>query len=590
MAVVHPQHSLRAKSSATLTGHNKLSPTTTKLVSCSTTGHLAAGKNGKVSSQSHKDVANRRDITGVGENEAAISKQDGSQISGRHLQTNLSNNADASLNEISSGISLTSHSFVSLAVKNEKTNDEQFAKSNNGNHLTSSQVNKAPATTKAELSDEKQHENIKQSNKHHSPDSSNPTLMARVMDESDNKKRTNTNNNNCYFHERAPKSTLKSPATISLKRHDNSAQAINDRILPKPLGQQVLSLMMLDVGLLPSNNHLQQQHQQQQQEHQSSRFEEGHVRIQGPILRHTLDGVVASVQAPSFNDNSRSASFGAGKTLSANRLNGYSSLIDYNTNDEQCRNYHFLQPSHETLRLQVRFSSEDNENSRSVSLPCSPRIRVHKREGGHAINQGSDRLNAFGQETATNQSNTSAWQSTSCMAHTDFLTRKLSPVSSNQLPKLKNQNQSLSVCDSQDAHSLTSSSSSSLNHYPPLLALSNQLNGFKFDELVKGTVDRLTSRKQNISSVTKSDNETILSSDQCSQVAKQHEILTNDLNYELENQSTEIDHLKECSRRIERMINPEEVCPNRLAQAEENRVQLKEQCCGDEFCADPQLR
>lgn len=582
MAVVHPQHSLRAKSSATLTGHNKLSPTTTKLVSYSTTSHLAAGKNGKVSSQSHKDVANRRDIAGVGENEAAISKQDGSQISGRHLQTNLSNNSDASLNEISSGISSTSHS-LSLSVKNEKTNDEQFAKSNNGSHLTSFQVNKA--ATKGEFLDEKQHENIKQSNKH-SPDNINPTLIVPAMDEKDSsKKRTNSINNNCYFHERASKSTLKPPATISMKRHDNSAQAINDRILPKPLGQQVLSLMMLDVGLLPSNNHLQQpQQNHQQQENQSSHFEEGHVRIQGPILRHTLDGLVASVQAPSFNDNSRSASFKAGKTLSSNRLNGYSSLVDYHTNDEQCKNYHFLQPSHETLRLQVRFSSEDNENCRSVSLPCSPRIRIHEREKSHAINQRSDRLNAFVQGTATNENSTSAWQSASCMANTDFLTRKLSPVPPSQLLKLKNQNQSLSVCDSQDAHSLTSSSSSSLNHYPPLLALSNQLNGFKFDELVKGTVERLNGRKESISSDTKLEN------DRRNQVAKQHENLTNQLNYELENQSDEIDHVKECSRRIERMINPEEVCPDRSVQAEDNRVQSRERCFGDEFCADPQLR
>lgn len=590
---MYPQHSLRVKSSATTTTTiSKLSPTTATSVSTPASSHFASSKNenAKVNSHNHKDVASRRDVHGVEAKSAATSKQDESQISGRHLQTNLGNQTDASLSNISNGISLISDSSVS--VESEKTNDEHYVKSNNANHLPSAQVNKA--TNKVELLDKKQHGNIKQSNKH-LPANTNPIAITRASNRDTIGPRLNGNtSNNCFVHDKASKSAAQTTSMANYFKHGyNPTQAINDRILPKPLGQQVLSLMMLDVGLMPPNNHLQQQ--------QTSRSEEAHVRIQGPTLRPTLDGRLSNIQSSPI-DCGRSGSFSSGKAPTSNRSNGYNSLIDFQANnDDQCNNYCFLRPSHETLRLQLRFSNEANEHPRSVSLPSSPRIRVHSRKvESSEINQQLGRVDTNGQETATSQRGDSIWRSAGWTVKNDFRTSKLSPAPpAAQKTKLNDQNHLLSlVCDSQDSYSLASSSSSSLNHYPPLLALSNQLNGFELDELVKANVDKIRNRKQgNLAEVTDSK-----SSEQdgnpvrnkLGQATEQHRIPPNDPDdYEFESYSGEINHLKECARHIERMNKHGEVSENPTLEPEprgDSHAQSSEQCYVDESCASHQFR
>lgn len=627
---MHPQHTQRClNSSATTTVNNKLvSPTTTKFTSLSASAKLESGKVN----------FNHRDANGRPGRE---SKQDGSQIIARHLKTTA---AAAKATSLPTGFGVgnqqNGHSNSSKAKpRNKDKATDQFATnitagSSSSNNNKNSNNLLSVASNGSVLTDndgKKHHGNNKQSNKRlrahtrllglktdgstgaasmtagaaaaiaataasaASATTKEPAEVDEDADDGDDEddSERGLEAGNCYNHNGAKSTLPKSPA-IYFKRNINR-QAVDECVSPKPMGQQVLSLMMLDVGLLPANNG---------KEQSSPSTKKSHVRIQDP-LRQRLG-------ANSVESHFIGANGGVGhlnhERDSIDKLNGFS--INDCRDHEQCNNYHSLQMAHDILRSQVRFSNQDNEHFKSYSLPASPRLRVscqiNQRFNGGQATAASSALNHC---LASNHRSTRPLElNNSCGLHA------ASPVLINE--QFNHANLDQSACDNQDSHSVGSSSCSSLNHHcPPLLSLSNQLNGLKFEELVRASSLGLSriqnngngngNNKKQSSNNHGLDKSTSVSTvgatkpsfDQVAQVAKQHELLTNDLNCAVErHHSNKIDHVVNvCALPNARLLSSKassqqihdhsETGQNRRSRALSNKVKR-----GDESSPEFQLR
>lgn len=425
--------------------------------------------------------------------------------------------------------------------------NDQVEQNSTNNYLLS------VALSERDLHDKKQNGNNKQSNRHLSGHTNLPTTKQTTTGQQLTNGNNNNNSNNCYnHHDDVAKSTLtKSAAFAFSKRGPHScSHAINDRMCPKPMGQQVLSLMMLDVGLMPANNYNQQNHAPPKR---------SHVRLQSPTK---LDQAVASGGGANSHLPDDGKTFIIHERDPANRLNACDDANEQSRDCEQeagCNNYHSLQSAHDMPRLQVRMNPE-MADSRSISLPTSPRIGIRACTRNSAkAKRGSQalfsRLNSLCKvenllvHDQENKVDRSRYVSSALSCDQSYLTDRL-----------------ISVCDNQDAHSLTSSSCSSLNQCPPLLALSNQLNVLKFEELVRANVDSFEKHKQNVwldetgteSTQTASTIAQQRPLDQVAQVAKQHEILTSDSSAESEkHHSGKINHVRKGTHQFVDSLAPD---------------------------------
>lgn len=363
---------------------------------------------------------------------------------------------------------------------------------------------------------------------------------------------------------------------------------IRDRIPAKPMGRQVLSLMMLNAGLLPanSNHQLQQQAESQKQSHVRLQNETKNMSTPAEdVINLTMTRGDNSNCLPPADNFPNPAASSPIVPMSAyesrvDRLGG-GTFIDCEGKlaaNRSCNwartNYH---ERHELSSLQPINSllGQDNETRGSISLPSSPRLRNRGRSDGRETNSRVpavpiDRMVMTNCKVeARDDLDRQRWSA--LKEHNSYYYRttagRLSPVrlEARLAGPLNHQQHSTvaptnSFCDNQtDSHSLTSSSCSSLNqqHCPPLLALSNQLYGLKFHELIKansGSSPSMFLSRQKASENTdrqhqdQLDKNTLLSMEQVRQVSKQHETLVSDPNRESElegcqeNSPKEIDH------------------------------------------------
>lgn len=392
--------------------------------------------------------------------------------------------------------------------------------------------------------------------------------------------------------------SISSRGNSNVSTGSSGIHAINDHILAKPMGQQVLSLMMLDAGLLPAGSSEQQQ---------STSLEGGHVHIQSKPPQLITDSCISDSDMLTIElgedgdsnemkltllkdsaiavDSPSSASFVAvnqKNNLVTNSLNDSRSyFIDCTNQHEQQSQTHSIQPNlslnhylgHENfeqnmfsfrpIKLKPVETIGNNKCITSVSLPSSPCLsQVRSRTERHRTKSRAFHDGTNANCTIGPQDDDSTYQHRQRLIsqpHDDGYRRAtarwLSPIRFNdRLTRLasqqrQQQQQMIFARDNQtDSHSVTSSSCSSLSHHcPPLLTLSNQLNGIKFHELIKANdahaTEKTAKQQQRQNNSTSNDGkieqlkvsssiDLSPSTDQAAQIAKQHELLTSDLNCE----------------------------------------------------------
>lgn len=538
---MHPQHncsSQRVNSSATPAAsatNNKLTSPTTHSTAAATKPQAATttttnSANNKLMScvrvESGKVNSNHKDVNG---RETSSGKQDGTKTSGggrSQLRQMLSGSQKtttgdqvknvASNNGSQSNISSSSERKASVRVatksKNEQSSGErdnlntdndddgsdhsrQFSlcNGNNNNYHDDGDCQQTTATTLSvasenfftgDDSDDKElhcllHDKSKQATtRKHSPGhtffyspSARPSTanqlhrqqqQDRLSDESGRPLRDNC----CSHHQhRSAKSTLtKSTASIGDDTNcplpTNVGYGVfNHRFPSKPMGQQVLSLMMLDVGLMPSNSNP----AQQQPMHKVSSV--SHVRIQSP------PGCDEG-----FDDSS-------GRVFNRHLLqNGHSS---HQSDSIDLANIRLKErttniPVNEMLRLRLNSLNLDSQRTRSISLPSSPRLKIRQLNqqqpstmNGLLARHQIEKASGISPRTASAHSPTSRLLNAS-------------RYQSGERDYLAFHRPLLTCADRNREDSRSNSSScSSLNHnYPPLLAISNQLNDLNLQELI----------------------------------------------------------------------------------------------------------
>lgn len=594
IAVVHPQHSQqRVNSSAVPTTVNKISSQTTSTTTRLTS--LAASSTSTAKIESARVNSNHKDVNGREKQERRECKQSEhdsslvrqqfqttSNISPGHLNHQGSNgftlhsNSTAVVTTIATATATTTTATTNTNTTTAKAasahngyKNDQFAQSNNStSHLLS------VASNHCDDHDKKQDGNNKQSSEHLSERHKHSTsIKSRNECENKNENENGRRTNNCYNHGNVGSTLTKSPA-IYFKRDTNIAHAINNYILPKPMGQQVLSLMMLDVGLMPASNN---QHQQ------LAELKKSHVCLPSPSKKDSLSQHNHCVNTYSLMD----------ERDSFRELEESLAPITHNTfardhfNSEQCNEYHSLQPTDRISGLQVRVPEHNFVATKSISLPASPSIRTR------------DNFNKRFHGTHLEASNFfkpySTCQTTHCsLRHENFPGRKTSPAyyGSHHLEQSRDTDRLLTVCDSQDSHSLASSSCSSLNQCPPLLALSNKLEGFKFEELVRASAETLqkSDQKDLSGSKSKTNLDVIKSLNQVAQ-AEEHKLLEYDVGNKNEEESLKrSEQVEACILPIQDSLTSNH---NSSKNTGESR-QLKDAQVTDSFCEDdrstPQLR
>lgn len=578
VAVVHPQHSQqRVNSSATATTSvNKIctqtiaAPTATNtttfsklsLPSCLTT-KIGSGK----------PNSNHRDVNGKGKDEKRESKQNELNLAlGRQQQQQLKTKSHVPpAHQFSNGFtsnttskSASTTSTSSTSANNEHKNDQIRPSNNSTSHLLS------VASNDCDYHDKKQHGNNKQSSNYLSERKVNSTSFTSQANECKNE--NNWRTNNCYNHESAGLTLTNSPLIYS-KHNTNIAHSINNYILPKPMGQQVLSLMMLDVGLMPANNN---------QQYQSALSpKRSHVCLPSQPKREFI------------NEN-----------CADSLLNGQTSIDDHeksnailydnifgrdHTKYEHCNDHHSLQPTTDGMfNLQLEFPNQNSGNFKSISLPSSPSIRSRDK-----YNQRFNRNHV--EASSSHKIADFNCQSAHFLRHENLSKRRASPASINS-EQLSNTDRLLTVYDGHDSQSMTSSSCSSLKQCPPLLALANQLEGFKFEELIK--VNAETKRKIDVECSNGSESEInqneAQTSDQTSQVVKQHKLLISNPSNQVVNavQLSGSDQVVE-NRSWRSKTSSENECSFRQqdeCELKQNReTQVNKRFCKDDH-PDPQLR
>jgi len=339
-------------------------------------------------------------------------------------------------------------------------------------------------------------------------------------------------NSNCYNHEGAKSTLTKSPAIYFNQAGSNLTNSeqhlINDRIIPKPMGHQVLSLMMLDVGLMPATNSQCQPNPSQKRSHvrlssqPSIDFYSTESNRLDPYLLNSVDeNDSRSVHDKNFGERFIKSNDNAGPQ------------------SDKVLGVHRAPFTNEALGLQVHLPTH---GFKSISLPCSPRNDVRGQPNKHRP--------VLGRPGNLNEGNCPSANYRAAHPFADEIFRERyrpdCPTGNDELERscLGQQLEHdglISACDTnqRDSHSVSSSSSSSLNQCPPFLSLSNQLLELKVQRLVKADVGldaaALKKHRQNGQDCA-TDGGSLSPSNQLARVARQHELLTSDLNAETKQQ------------------------------------------------------
>lgn len=386
---------------------------------------------------------------------------------------------------------------------------------------------------------------------------------------------------NCYKdHDGAKSIPTKLPATcFKFTRFNAVGQtSIADCMIPKPMGQQVLSLMMLDVGLLPAvaghdeqkpfdkHHSLPHQHtsklepplsfklspnNQQQQSilpHQPPppppaglTHKRSYVRLQSPP-RDESDGIHWTSSAKSYLvDNCRSLNSDKPTADVSFNIRG-AGQHDYKSQHQPTDNW--SQFNHNLAPLQVCLPNHDSLNLKSYSLPSSPRT------GHRSLDKAScNEIESYSPIGGTVRV-LAAQSLLKPIVDQRSLTNIQSASSTNGLFKEVSTFGRNTISDSADSQSLASSSCSSLNHCPPMLALPDQLKAYKLNQLLRPNIKQAeTNTVQHLCNTNSPpDNHDLsCSSEQLTKVERQHELLTVDSNQPIrnvENHSPQIDHVR----------------------------------------------
>lgn len=512
VAVVHPQNSssrvnLTAATTTTTTTVGKISPTTNtsrqQHHAATNSSQIISGKAGlnhKNNSPGYCDL--------IGKEERRESKQDGGRFGCAFQPKTTVPSTIHNSSQIDSAAKLnyspsTTDSPTAATIssgKNERDKNDQFVlnKIITNNHSLS-----VASECENDLSDKKQHENNKQSTKHlpghnHSTGietgpaqaapSSPSTLQFNGQNENRATNNDSTNNNNDNYNRNEndnaeSNSTTKCSSINQQKLNSDrySHQMLNDRILRKPMGQQVLSLMMLDVGLMPANNN------QELQQHSPTK--RNYVSLQSPF-KLEVDSNDCDSQNPHhhfINADGHRASASTCEHNYCGDVVNCTNVIDNRFLKQQCNEFYSLQPTTNAPQVMRNFGNR-HDNDRSVSLPSSPRmIRIRARS--------EDRHEARALVKTGERDFIRYQHNLTARTLIDDIRRKrvIEDQHRSNIPGHDLMNQpSLLICDDRDNISIASSSCSSLNHCPPLLALSNQLEL----ELVKSRADLNTKLNQ----------------------------------------------------------------------------------------------
>lgn len=262
---------------------------------------------------------------------------------------------------------------------------------------------------------------------------------------------------------------------------DGSNKAISPDQPPDStqMAQQELSLLMLRVGLKPPDQTLKRG--------RSSVAKSRYVRLQDPI-ESPLSDIDSSTNPTQDHDWILSIHQGSPFAPRSEEADlegeGANEGEEEEANDDKCRirpRPSTLRPTflsnHDALRLQVQFPySDSDERQRSISLPSSPRSSRCNHSGSGAITR-----------RAAHQTN----DKTEMNFNQALFQQDCENPFAHRSKALKPQDRVQWLHDDREPHSMNSSSCSSLNYYPPLLAISNKLNNIKIEQLIKNSIDQL---------------------------------------------------------------------------------------------------
>lgn len=351
--------------------------------------------------------------------------------------------------------------------------------------------------------------------------------------------------------------TAEEPAIIgdgAFKKDEASKSSkVNGHIRQKPMGQKVLSLMMLDAGLCPAGGvsqpvtNIKNSHVCLQNERDidcDTDCERSFSGLCEPLAsclvederKKRLLEIYDHLRASNISDGNRLGLVNRCQPLSVS----CSAEQSYDDNHER----HLV-----TVRSQAadkpkpkrNLVSENNQNFRSISLPSSPRLTRLRANNGWLKANEEAQLQALYRHAGT-QRHRDDKQSHKVQVDSDFprlscneklhgsIASWLSPVQS-QKPELAIadlRNSTLPYqfsCYSQiDNQSAASSSCSSLHHQcPPVLTLSNQLDGPEIRKLIRASGKDLSGQRKSNDEAQRTSSETgeNLGTDSCTNVSTQ---------------------------------------------------------------------
>jgi len=299
----------------------------------------------------------------------------------------------------------------------------------------------------------------------------------------------------------------------------NSAN-INANNRPKPMGQKVLSLMMLDAGLFPANVGCQSNAAQR----------ESHVRLQderellnslptlhGDISADRKNCKAGNPEAAFTNDTKAPANLSIDQNddWPAERIEstpGYYQPLSISCSRSHEVGYreNFVTAIPNGSKPKQKFIRFDAAGQSSISLPSSPRA-FRLREDFRLSIVTDDGPEQHLDEQPLHDPTVERMITLDQQMHSDTkvepmllpssgneklhgsITSWLSPVRARRkTQRLSNNNSADQSCRSNQSDSQSSSCSSLHNHYPPLLRLSNQLDGPAFRELLRSSARDLS--------------------------------------------------------------------------------------------------
>lgn len=238
---------------------------------------------------------------------------------------------------------------------------------------------------------------------------------------------------------------------------------INKLLSSSQATQQVLSLMMLDVGLMPAESSI----SNLQTICDSVNKRDAYVHIQD--LSESDCGFIDDLDT---NWSVLSQTDFLGSSLNKPNKSNIPDLV--RNGSKSCADKPSFLSNNDALRLDIPRCINLKDGKKSISLPTSPLLNRRKCSDA-STNQSLD------SSTFNSSSNLAQIENISTSHHFDLNYRN----SSSKVHDIRQP-------DSREPQSSNSSSScSSMNYHPPLLAISNRLNKIKLDELMKGSLNHL---------------------------------------------------------------------------------------------------